>query len=268
MTIGFKQLAGLGVAALGLAMVPSTASANVCVGDCGVLGANGVVTAPPIGGQYRYVTTLGPNGGGNIPGFAVAEATNGSNFTTSSFEATAGSTLEFYFNYVTSDGSQFSDFGWAALNGSGGSLTLFTARTTPSGDTVPGFGLPGLAPGVVLEPASTPIIPGGPVWSPLGGSSGACFGGVGAGCGYTGWIKSTFTITDAGFYTLQFGVSNSLDQAFDSGLAFAGLVIDGAPIDPTPGIPEPATWAMLIAGFGMVGFAARRRRSHTMVRAN
>ncbi len=27
-----------------------------------------------------------------------------------------------------------------------------------------------------------------------------------------------------------------------------------------PGIPEPATWAMMIAGFGLVGFAARRRR--------
>lgn len=27
-----------------------------------------------------------------------------------------------------------------------------------------------------------------------------------------------------------------------------------------PGIPEPATWAMLIAGFGMVGLASRRRR--------
>jgi hypothetical protein len=26
-------------------------------------------------------------------------------------------------------------------------------------------------------------------------------------------------------------------------------------------VPEPATWAVLIAGFGMVGFAARRRRS-------
>lgn len=29
----------------------------------------------------------------------------------------------------------------------------------------------------------------------------------------------------------------------------------------TPAIPEPATWAMLIAGFGMVGFALRRRAS-------
>jgi len=28
-----------------------------------------------------------------------------------------------------------------------------------------------------------------------------------------------------------------------------------------PGIPEPATWAMLIAGFGMVGSAMRRRRA-------
>jgi len=27
----------------------------------------------------------------------------------------------------------------------------------------------------------------------------------------------------------------------------------------TAGIPEPASWAMPIAGFGMVGFAARRR---------
>jgi hypothetical protein len=27
-----------------------------------------------------------------------------------------------------------------------------------------------------------------------------------------------------------------------------------------PGIPEPGTWAMMIAGFGLVGFAARRRR--------
>ena len=29
----------------------------------------------------------------------------------------------------------------------------------------------------------------------------------------------------------------------------------------TAAVPEPATWAMMIMGFGMVGFAARRRRS-------
>jgi hypothetical protein len=27
-----------------------------------------------------------------------------------------------------------------------------------------------------------------------------------------------------------------------------------------PGIPEPATWGLMIAGFGLVGFAARRRK--------
>ncbi|MGH7009793.1 MAG: PEPxxWA-CTERM sorting domain-containing protein [Caulobacteraceae bacterium] len=36
-----------------------------------------------------------------------------------------------------------------------------------------------------------------------------------------------------------------------------GVVGDGV----TLGVPEPATWAMLIAGFGMIGFTMRRRRS-------
>ena len=29
-------------------------------------------------------------------------------------------------------------------------------------------------------------------------------------------------------------------------------------------VPEPATWAMMIAGFGMIGFAARRRHRQTV----
>lgn len=27
-----------------------------------------------------------------------------------------------------------------------------------------------------------------------------------------------------------------------------------------PAVPEPTTWALMLAGFGMVGFAMRRRR--------
>jgi hypothetical protein len=47
------------------------------------------------------------------------------------------------------------------------------------------------------------------------------------------------------------------------GSAFYIRPADGRPV--TQGlfisdVPEPATWAMLIAGFGLVGFAARRRR--------
>ena len=38
--------------------------------------------------------------------------------------------------------------------------------------------------------------------------------------------------------------------------------LDGVSLqEVVPGVPEPATWAMLIAGFGLVGFAARRRNT-------
>ncbi len=41
--------------------------------------------------------------------------------------------------------------------------------------------------------------------------------------------------------------------------AFDILNVEDANPGPGPGVPEPATWAMLIAGFGMVGAASRRR---------
>jgi hypothetical protein len=40
-----------------------------------------------------------------------------------------------------------------------------------------------------------------------------------------------------------------------------------AEVQTTLGVPEPATWAMMILGFGAIGFQMRRKRvSNTRVR--
>ena len=247
----------LGVAAIA-ALTTGSAYAQTCVGNCGTSGADGVVTAPPGGTTYSYVTTSGGAvGGGQLPGEG---GTNGSTYTTAVFSANAGDPLNFYFNYITSDGSGFADYAWAAvLTASLDPVAiLFTARTQPDGSIVPGFDLPGVT--ATLTPASVPIIDGAPAWSPLGAYSGSCFNGVGQGCGYTGWINSTYNIADAGNYVLAFGVTNWSDTIYHSGMAFSGITVAGVPVD-TGAVPEPATWAMMLMGFGAVGFALRRRRS-------
>src|SRR5207302_10513395 len=139
-----------------------------CSGTCGSLGANGVVTLSPTGNRsYQYVTTTGSSTTAILPTGALGSETNGSTLATSIFSATAGTNLNFYFNYITSDGAGFADYAWAELFSSTNNpvALLFTARTEPSGSIVPGTGLP--APTATLNPSSVPIIPGGPAWSPL-----------------------------------------------------------------------------------------------------
>jgi PEP-CTERM motif len=254
--MNFKQF--IVPTALSVAFVLTSAQialADSCTGTCGTDGADGVVTLSPTGNSsYQYISTNGGvTGAGQI---ASVGGTNGSQFTTSAFTANAGDSLQFFFNYVTSDGAQFADYTFAELlQASTGTVvaTLFTARTTTSGNTSPGSGLP--ADDATLTPSSSAIIPGGPAWSVLGSSSGACFS---TGCGYTGWIESDYAIATAGSYELTFGVTNFLDTAFDSGLAFDGVTVAGVPV--TGGVPEPSTWAMMILGFAGVGFMAYRRK--------
>ncbi|MDR0246813.1 MAG: NF038132 family protein [Burkholderiales bacterium] len=122
------------------------------------------------------------------------DTTNDSKIQPPLFTVKGGETLSFYFNYVSSDGlgasGTYPDYAWARLlDGSGNEVAmLFAARTTATGDTVPGFNM--LPPDATLNPTTALIIalpyysPGGagPEWTPLGVSSGSCYA---TGCGDT-----------------------------------------------------------------------------------
>ena len=229
----------------------------VCVGGCGTLGANGVVTLAPGGGsQYGYVTTSGGIGGvGRLSSVDNSGATNGSTLTSSVFSATGGDILKFNFNYVTSDGAGYADYGWARLLDAAMNevAILFTARTVSAGNTVPGTGMP--APAATLVPSSTPIIAGGPAWAPLGSNPSSCFS---TGCGYTGWVQASYSIVSSGNYFLQFGVTNWTDTQWNSGMAFDGIKVNDTPIST---VPEPGSVVLMASGMiAVIGIARRRRK--------
>jgi len=71
--------------------------------------------------------------------------------------------------------------------------------------------------------------------------------------GFTGWMTANETFKPtAASQLLQF-----LSIGTPSGLPPLAL-LDGVSL--TEAVPEPASWALLVAGFGCVGIAARRRR--------
>ena len=65
----------------------------------------------------------------------------------------------------------------------------------------------------------------------------------------------TFSSFAAGPASLTF----SFTQNNANGAISGGFTMSTPPV-PAPGVPEPAAWAMLIAGFGLTGAAMRRRR--------
>jgi hypothetical protein len=87
---------------------------------------------------------------------------------------------------------------------------------------------------------------------------------------------TNFATTDSGYNPLT-DDNSVIGRQFDAGKSYIRVVEQGSPLPPaqtpfvaptyTPGpfasgtVPEPASWAMLIAGFGLLGGTVRRRRA-------
>lgn len=76
--------------------------------------------------------------------------------------------------------------------------------------------------------------------------------------GHTGWQSFSYTLPADGAYTLGFGVVNIQDTSFDSVL-FLDNQAGGARFVPASTIPEPETYAMLLAGLALIGVMAKRK---------
>ena len=219
------------------------------------IGTDGVVITPTGFTGYNWVSTDGGVSGNTL---GYTGSTNGSTALSPLFSAAAGEQLAFKFNYITSDGAGYSDYGWAKLFDSSMNevALLFTARTTPTGNTVPGFGMSPI--NAAINPAVVTITAGAPDWSSLGSSSGTCFS---TGCGYTGWVDASYLIASAGTFHLQLGVANFTDTAWDSGLAFAGATIAGKSIDDVSQVPLPPALVLFASGLLGLGVSSRKKRS-------
>lgn len=153
----------------------------------------------------------------------------------------AGDPLNEVFNLSLAPGARVIGLGW--------DVTLFADAPSWLSEMVVRFGSTSVPFELELRPGIGDNFPGVRSYS-----SGGIVDLVGLGF--------DFTVDANGILRLEFydsfdDFANDWDGIWRSGNLAIQWSVAG---DEPPVIPEPATWAMMIAGFGLVGFAARRRR--------
>ena len=238
-----KMLVAVTALTAAFVAMPKTSSATVtttptgwtCSGSCGSDTADGSITLSPLANPtYQFVTTSGGLTGVGINPLGTTSPKNGSLLKTSTFSATAGTSLNFYFDFVTSDSGTYADNAWAALYTTGNALVSEIYNSTTGAS--------------IANPKATTV-------SWLGTDSGKCYNNS-TGCGNTGWNLATYTIANANSYYLAFGVTNSGDTSYNSGLAIDGVMAGGKQLAVM--VPEPASILLLGAGLLCVGIARWR----------
>ncbi len=87
-----------------------------------------------------------------------------------------------------------------------------------------------------------------------GGVLSAIFALDGIGDG-AGGVNDFQTVTLSGWNNLTSVVISGMDANGN----FGDYAVDNLIVNATPGVPEPAVWAMMLVGFGLVGATLRRR---------
>jgi hypothetical protein len=89
--------------------------------------------------------------------------------------------------------------------------------------------------------------------------SGQTVVGIHFGGGRSGYNGTAFWLLDLPSNTDTITWSSTVQSGISStGLYYTGK--PGASLPPPPAVPEPSVWAMMLAGFGFIGFAMRKSR--------
>lgn len=254
-------LAALAVSAAALASTAASASVNVYQG-AGALGLfNTAAGSPPVTISFDAIS-------GNIAGSTISGVT---------FSSPDGNTLE-----AVAGASTFTPGGY------GGVINANTNTLIPtSGANVLSPGGSNLAPGPDIRQRDslqldfvTPlsafgldvlhqsfdcctyvnyfVYNAGGLIASGGISAGAGGGGIPAGTSFFGVYSTAGDIT-----RIVFSEFDDDNQFPDANIGYDTFRFGAA--GPGPGIPEPTTWALLLAGFGLTGLALRRSRRRSFV---